>query len=261
MIDLCVHRRGMSGSVVSRARVVFAAAVLVMGAGSAASAATVTLGASRTNTLYQDSTGQLANGAGQSLFVGTTVTGEARRGLMYFDTSGIPAGSVITGVTLSLNMSRTIAATQPVSVHRSKKAWGSGASNATGQEGAGAQAESGDATWLHTFYESDFWDTPGGDFESVASATTNVMGSARYSWSGAGLIADVQGWINSPGDNFGWFLIGEEDSSTTAKRFDTHLHPTSLRRPSLVITYEIPGPGAAAVGAMGMLVAARRRRI
>jgi hypothetical protein len=254
MNEVCVDR-GVAG-----VRVMAVACAAMMALAGTAGAATVTLGAGRTNTLYQDSTGQWANGAGQSLFVGTTATGEVRRGLIFFDTSGIPAGSVVTGVSLSLNMSRTIAATQPVSVHRALMAWGSGASNATGQEGTGAQAQAGDATWLHTFYDDQFWDTPGGDFKSDASGTALVTGSGRYTWSGAGMISDVQGSIDAPGDNLGWFLIGQEDAPTTAKRFDTHLHQTASRWPSLEITYVVPSPGAAMVGVFGLAVWSRRRR-
>ena len=77
--------------------------------------------------------------------------------------------------------------------------------------GAGAQAEAGDATWLHTFYNTSFWTTPGGDFSPTLSATTTVSTvNTTYTWSGSGLLADVQAWVSNPASNFGWVIRGNE---------------------------------------------------
>src|SRR5437588_438391 len=65
------------------------------------------------DTLYQVSTAdpsqQLSNGAGQFFYVGRTNQGanDIRRGVIKFDLSGVPAGSTITSVTLTLQMSKT----------------------------------------------------------------------------------------------------------------------------------------------------------
>jgi hypothetical protein len=59
---------------------------------------TVTLTATRDNTLYEQPGGGLSNGAGQYVFAGTTVTSQRRRALLRFDVSGaIPAGSTVGG--------------------------------------------------------------------------------------------------------------------------------------------------------------------
>ena len=57
------------------------------------------------NTLYQDDTGSKSNGVGEHFFAGRTNRGQLRRGVIAFDIAGhIPTGSIITSVTLTLNM-------------------------------------------------------------------------------------------------------------------------------------------------------------
>ena len=69
-----------------------------------ASAAIVTIGASKDNSPYDDPTGSLSNGAGPSFFSGTTAAGGIRRGLLEFDLGVIPSGSQIQSVTLVLHL-------------------------------------------------------------------------------------------------------------------------------------------------------------
>jgi hypothetical protein len=155
---------------------VFLAAFLVLAAGLSAAAArpqprttitrTVTLEPARDNTLYSES-GNISNGAGEYLFAGTIQRGDARRAVLAFDMSGIPPGATVLTATLTLTMSRSIAGETAVSLHALQRDWGEGASDAVGEEGAGAAAEPGDATWLHTFFDTDLWATPGGDFEAT----------------------------------------------------------------------------------------------
>ena len=78
-----------------------------------------TLSASNDDTLYEILTDQRNNGAGQWLFAGKTRNGEVRRGLIAFDVaSGIPAGSTIVGVSLTMTVSRTIAQATEIGLHR-----------------------------------------------------------------------------------------------------------------------------------------------
>jgi hypothetical protein len=74
---------------------------------------------------------------------------------------------------------------------------GEGASNAGDPGGMGAPAVVNDATWVHTFYNTGFWIAPGGDSSSTISATRGVSGNGAYTWSGSGLIADVQAWVSN----------------------------------------------------------------
>src|SRR5690606_31186753 len=146
---------------------------------------------------------------------------------------------------LRLYMSRTQAGSEPVGLHLALADWGEGASVAPGQEGNGTAAMVNDATWLHTFYPSAFWTSPGGDFDPLASASLPVAGTGFYTWSGATLAADVQTWVNDPTTNLGWFVLGNEAVELSAKRFAGRTASTASRRPQLTIDFT-PGSGGGA---------------
>jgi hypothetical protein len=186
-------------------------------------AATVTLTTSKDNTLYESASGTLSNGAGSYFFAGKTRTGLIRRGVIAFDVAGnIPAGSTITGVVLTLHVSRTKHTTsETVELRRLLASWGEGTSDATAEEGGGAPATAGDATWIHRSYNTLLWTSAGGDFTGTASSIAAVGGTGNYTWSSAQMVADVQSWLNNPSGNFGWIVLGNEAETQTAKRFDT----------------------------------------
>lgn len=231
--------------------------------GGVAQAQTATAGATKDTTLYEFPTGDLGNGSGAYMFAGRTgqVELSIRRAVLAFDiASVVPAGSTITGVSLRLYMSKTPTGASTQSLHRTMANWGEGASNDSGEEGNGTGAQTGDATWLHTFYSDSFWTTPGGDFAGVASASTVVSGVGFYTWSGAGLISDVQSWLDAPSTNFGWTILGDESQSRTSKRYNTSENGSASTRPQLTINYVVPAPGTLVPLGAGLLLAARRRR-
>jgi hypothetical protein len=209
-----------------------------------AAAETVTLQATKDNTLYENLQGTVSNGAGPNLFVGTTGgrSGFAvRRALVAFDiAANIPAGAQILSVQLVLNMDKTIVGAKPVGLHRVLANWGEGTSLAVGLGGGGGgPATTGDATWLHRFFDTELWTTPGGDFASAASAQIEVTSTFRaYTWgSTTGMVADVQSWLDQPASNFGWILIGDELNTTSAKRFASRQNPAAANRPHVVVQY------------------------
>jgi len=117
--------------------------------------------------------------------------------------------------------------------------WGEGASNAGTPGGGGAPAQTGDATWLHTFYSTSFWTTPGGDFSGTMSATTPIGPvNTIHTWSGSGLLADVQSWVSTPAGNFGWIILADEVDVQSAQRFNTRENTSNP--PQLTITYQVP---------------------
>lgn len=199
-----------------------------------------TLDATKDNTLYENATGLLSNGVGEHLFAGRTGTGAIRRGILAFDIAqSIPAGSHVTGVTLTLHLSREPATGGPevIELHALTADWGEGTSHAAGMEGGGGAATTGDATWIHTFSATDFWNTPGGDFSPTVSASQTVDAIGFYSWTGAGLVTDVQSWLDHPQNNFGWVLVGDESAPQTAKRFDSRENTDTSLRPVLSVQY------------------------
>jgi hypothetical protein len=215
--------------------------VLAIGSAPLSYSDTIVLEPTRDNTLYENPTGSVSNGQGQFFFAGRTVQPQnaIRRGLLQFDIDGnVPANATIDGVTLSLTNSRTISGSQTVGLHRALSDWGEGASDASGQEGGGAQAAPGDATWLHAFFRDELWITGGGDFEAAASASLAVAGVGSYTWgSTPQMVADVQSWLDDPGDNFGWFVLGTEVTSGTAKRFNSREHLSAGSRPRLTVDF------------------------
>ena len=197
---------------------------------------------SKDNTLYETISGTTSNGAGQDLFAGVTNGGEIRRAVIAFDVVGaIPSGSTITSVDLTLQMSRTRVGSETVQLHKLLADWGEGTSDTSGAEGSGTTATSGDATWAHRFFDTDTWQTPGGDFSPTVSASALVSGIASYTWnSTAQLVADMQGWLDTPSGNFGWVLQGNESRMQTAKRFDSMENGTEANRPVLTIEFIPP---------------------
>ena len=214
------------------------AAALTGIASDLASAATISIMPSKDNTLYEfdPDDGDHSNGAGFHFFAGETAMSELRRGVLAFDIAGsIPHGSIITSVTLSMNMSRTISETpRIVELHKLLADWGEGTSDAPGEEGDGAPATTNDATWRHRFFDTIFWAMEGGDFSPTVSASQSVGPVGPYTWNSAQMVADVQSWVNNPAGNFGWLVLGDESAAGTTKRFDTR---ESASPPVLTIEY------------------------
>lgn len=219
----------------------FISFLLLFFSGAVSAQQTVTINPSKDNTLYESSTGSLSNGSGQSIFTGVDDNGNIKRAVIMFDIAGnIPAGSLITDVDLTLTMLQTTAGSSNVSLHTLTADWGEAGSIASGNGGGGGAAQTGDATWLHTFYNTSFWTTPGGDFNPSASATTSVGGGGIYLWTSTPMINDVQNWLGNPASNYGWILIGDESTSPTAKRFASSENSNISQWPVLSVTFIAP---------------------
>ncbi len=204
---------------------------------------TVVLSASADNTIYQDFPSN-SNAIGQHFFSGNNGGNSPRRALLKFNiASAVPSGAIITAVTLTLNcnISRNIA--DNVLLYKLSTDWGEGTSNATASGGGGgAAATTNDATWPNNFFSTSNWTTPGGDYIATASAATSIAGTGFYSWASSNMIADVQNWLASPATNFGWILLCNETTFSTARRFASRENTTLANRPSLSITYSTVVP-------------------
>jgi FlgD Ig-like domain len=221
---------------------------------SLAAADAVVIAPLKDTTVYaEDST--LSNGSGEHFFAGDNGGGSPRRGLIAFDIAAyVPAGATVDSVELTLTMSHTSpgAGARAVSLHRLLADWGEGLSDAEGNEGGGAPATPGDATWTFRFYNTDAWSLAGGDFAPAASASRVVDDIGVYVWRSNEMRDDVQAWLDAPASNFGWMLVGEEPGPQTAKRFDSVQRITPASRPALTVYYR-PAPtgvaGAPSIGA------------
>ena len=205
----------------------------------------VTIGTERDCTLYEDGSGSLANGLGQFFFTGNNgFTGGNRivRGLVYFDVAAsVSAGSTITSAVLTLTHSspNITPRSGTVNLHKTLKHWGEGISVALGGGGGGAASATNDATWIHTFFNTSFWASAGGDFSNMVSGSTFVNGNGTYTWSSTQTVTDVQSWLDSPSDNFGW-LIKQTAEGGTAIRFNSEQNANIATRPQLTIGFAPP---------------------
>jgi len=210
---------------------------------------TVQIEANQDNTLIDDPNGARSNGTGPYFFVGLTgdsAGGGIRRGLIRFDMEGvIPEQAHIEDVALHLYASNTPDAGEKVLLYTASQDWGEGASCANG--GKGTNAQTGDATWLHTFYDTSSWEEDGGDRARPASAREYVDTMGDYVWSSNRMKKDVQLWVEQPETNFGWLLTGDERTSRSVVAFASRESitcgangaPTGLPTPMLEVSYSL----------------------
>lgn len=203
---------------------------------------TVNFTADRDNTMYSENS-NVSNGAGQNFFAGSTAAGARRRGLIHFNLGSIPANATVTAVTITLNCNKQAAASAGITLHRVSADWGEGTSDASVNEGSGAAATVNDATWASRFHPSTAWSSPGGDYNSTASATISSVGAGTVTISSPGITADVQTFVTNSASNFGWVVVGSAESTTsTALRFASSENPTTSSRPQISITYNVVTP-------------------
>jgi hypothetical protein len=212
---------------------------------SAAAQSTISLVTSKDTTLYESNSGSLANGGGSSFFVGRVgLNGgyKIRRGMLQWDIAGsIPAGSRILAAELDMYSAQS-SAFLPINtdVHRILQNWSEGNRVAPGAGGAGGSATSGESTWIHRNYPSQTWNNPGGDFDPTPSYTFSLPGVGfLVTPPFAGLVADVQDWLDNPSSNYGWLLKTPELVAPNARRI--HSREASNFQPKLNITYLAPG--------------------
>ena len=215
--------------------------ILISLAPGAVSAESIRLYPDRDATLIEHPHGELANGAGPALFVGRTGQGinGLRRALLHFDVAGaLPDNAIIENVSLDLHLTPSNSALSTVSVHRVLDGWSEGLSSSAG--GGGAASQYGDVTWLHTTYDVAHWKRVGGHFVASASTEVEVGPSGTYTWHGTPeLLADVRLWLNVPHQNYGWLLIGDEETSQSVKRFASRETTEGGYRPVLTIDYRL----------------------
>lgn len=218
--------------------------------------AAISINPTQDNSIYSESNNSNALGA---LYAGKTNGSGVRRALFQFDIAGsVPAGSVIDSVSLDLTQTKIgPAGTATFELHPLLAAWGEGTSSGTG---AGGSPTAGDATWNFRLYNTNSWTSAGGDFGATSGTATFGTSNIVYTFgSQAGLVTDVQNWLDSPGSNFGWILRAANESTTTARELGSS--EDAGQEPILTINYtETPEPGSLVLLGVGTLILSSRRR-
>jgi len=203
------------------------------------------------NTIYADRT-ENTNGSHHLIYAGNNIS-DPRRGLIRFDLNAgnqiIPPGSLILSVQLQLILQYSgldAADSDIYSIHLLQKAWGEGTVDSGDPGGLGAPANPGDATWTDNRFMDSKWTTAGGDFLTTPSAEIpiarwNSIDNSKntYNFASPEMARDAQFWIDNPGSNFGWILIGEENGSRNSRRFYSSEAPPPSS-PKLTITFQPP---------------------
>ncbi len=199
------------------------------------------------NSLIQYQAPQYSGGASPYIYVGLEHYSLTKmRGLVDFNVAGsIPAGSTINSVTLTVTIeltNSTTFVTPTVQLHDVLSNWGQGTGTPTAYMPPFSPTTTNDATWTNTFYPTQNWKTPGGDFSSTVSGSA-VFG-ADYTNSTfnstSQMVADVQSWLNNPSTNFGWLMLGDETQNSGKMIGSMH----SSSPPTLTIDYTAPAKPA-----------------
>lgn len=199
-------------------------------------------------------------GGGPTFTSGTRRAGGRTRALLLFDVTGsVPAGATINSASLILTLTSTPSggAVSTFDLSRVLATWGEG----TGSDrSGGTSAGVGEASWNTRLGPGTPWSNPGGDFSAAVSASQFITGNGIYTFTSTpGLVGDVQAWLDSPTNNFGWALVSElEATPATIRRFASREDATST--PRLVLQFTVPEPAALSLAGLGLgLIVARRR--
>jgi hypothetical protein len=169
-----------------------------------------------------------------------------RRALLRLDLLSIPEGGIVQSVSLQMRVSSSGGGFGDIdyTLHQVSNRWGEGTVVGALQGGFGGPAQSGDATWNQNEFGISSWANPGGDFVPSASATAAAgLAGTMVTWSDAGMIGDVQAWINTPETNFGWIVISTiEGEQQRVKKF--HSSEATAFRPVVTILVDtMPSEG------------------
>ena len=199
------------------------------------------------------------NGASDSIFAGVDGQDGTMRGLLRFEMPTALQGATVTAVQLTMTL-RALGQGGPgpdvmLGLQAVTEAWAQGnavgASRMTYTVGEACSATVSGATWNDADCVGGSgtpWMVPGATVAPTMSGQADATGLAvdlPLVWDSAaagnaGMLADVQSWIDGPGGNHGWRLTrSDENTSAAAKRFySSEAGGTTV--PTLAIGYTHP---------------------
>lgn len=177
-----------------------------------------------------------ASGKGPAMFAGADGGSGRKRSLVTFNLgASIPSGVTIDVVRMDLVLGIIAGSgmggdgsnypSRTLRVYHLNTAWnegtsGSPTSQTIGGTGGGYTISTGDTSWHYTNYSGSTWSNLGGDFNATEIASTTFQSpfsvGQTCSWSSAGMIGDVQGWVNSPSSYHGWMIKSDLETSATS---------------------------------------------
>jgi len=241
-----------------------------------------------------------ASGKGPALFAGGDGSSNRKRSMVEFDiaSAAIPANATIDSVTMTLYLAQVAGSgggsggggsfpSRTIRVYALQQDWGEGNSGSptspsVGGTGQGYARVSGDSTWDYAFFnpadlsagtwKSGATNLHGGNFPAIESGastfTVFTTLNAAFTWNSAGMVSDVQHWVNGGATNFGWMIKSDlEDSPTSFLGFWTKDGAAANSNPgiapSLAINYSVPEPATTSLVLSGvtMLLLRHRRKI
>jgi hypothetical protein len=255
---------------------------------------TVSINAFKDATIFGTSAGAdtgNASGLGPGLFTGADSQLNIKRSLLQFDlaAAGIPAGSTIDNVTLSLSIGQVGGgggeAPQIIRLFDVAQSWsegssGSPTSSSLSGTGQGFPRGNGDTTWDYSNFNTDptvaaKWQSSGtelhgGNFSPTESASASFSTfnlGTTLTWSSAAMTADVQDWLDNPSNNNGWLLKNDEEGIRQSfigfwSKDGAAAVGDAAVAPKLDIVYTIPEPEVYAMFLAGLgLLGWRMRRL
>jgi hypothetical protein len=196
---------------------------------------------------------------------GTTGIDTRNRGLLMFDLAGaIPPNSVVESVDLLIEVvgspTAGLGEFSLFELHRVLVPWGEGDKTQSFSPGLGEPASPGEATWNSPAHGTDqTWGAPGGlagvDYAADPSALTFVGFEDLYEFeSSPALVVDVQSWVDDPGNNFGWMLMTDAETTRyTARRFGSS--EDFISAPILTVQYRpVPEPSTMILSLAGLVM-------
>jgi hypothetical protein len=180
-------------------------------------------------------------GSSPALFVGvsrTLLNPPTNHSLLRFDLAGVPTDATIISATLRIVVvSTSIKAADNFDLCRMLKGWGEGAQS-------GLPAAAGESSWNARVAPGSPWGAGGGqadvDFVAVPSCTATIAGpGSTNDFSSAGMVDDLQFWLNQPEANFGWILLASGELPGTGRQIGSR-ESSVTNSPVLELHYTVP---------------------